>query len=160
MNNTATPTAPGHWPFYHQAVVDIRLGNRTLRVTPCPSGTATGSFPEPSGRTIHVITACNPGGSTAPAEDNDRAQGMLTDELVRRHVSWWPATGGDAAGVHVEQSAAVVGMSDTEAREVGRRFGQDAVFAWTLNSWRLLSCSSEATSVYGWRTTTQWRIGE
>ena len=158
MNNTVTPTAPRQWPFYQQAVVDIRLGNnRTLRVSPAPRGTTTGSFPEPSGRTIHVITAFNPGGRTAPAEENDRAQSMLTDELVRRHVTWWRATGGDAAGVHVEQSAAVVGMSDTEAREVGRRLGQDAVFAWTPNSWRLLSCSSEATSVQGWRTTAQQR---
>ncbi|SNT57558.1 Protein of unknown function [Streptosporangium subroseum] len=147
--------AVDQWTLYRQAVVDVQLADRTLRVTPSPWDMTTGFFPESSGRTIHVITAFNPGGRTVPAEDNYRAQGVLLDEIDRRGVAWWPAAGGDAHGVHVEKSAAVVGLSEAAACELGRRFGQDAIFAWTPGSWRLLSCSSDDSAVYGWRTTTK-----
>ncbi|MEU9480173.1 DUF3293 domain-containing protein [Streptomyces sp. NPDC048191] len=41
------------------------------------------------------------------------------------------AAGGDACGTHREESVAVIGLSDAAARELGRLFGQDAIFAWT-----------------------------
>ncbi|MCW2870168.1 DUF3293 domain-containing protein [Actinacidiphila oryziradicis] len=157
MHAAVAPTAPEQWTLYQQAVVDIQLADHALRVTPGPRGTAKGLFPESSGRTIHVITAFNPRGRTAPAEDNDRAQRLLLDEIDRRTLTWWPAAGGDAHGVHVERSAAVVGLSDAAARELGRCFGQDAIFAWTPDSWRLLSCAGDDVAVYGWRTTTTTR---
>ncbi|MFH9983923.1 DUF3293 domain-containing protein [Streptomyces sp. NPDC017179] len=97
-----------------------------------------------------MITAWNPRGRTASAEDNARAQDVLLDEIRRRGLTWWPAEGGDACGTHREESVAVVGLSDTTARELGRRFGQDAIFAWTPGAWRVLACDSETAAVSGW----------
>jgi hypothetical protein len=159
MHDGVTLGEPEQWANYQQAVVDIQLADRTLRVTPDPQGTTTGSFPEPSGRTIHVVTGFNPGGRTVLTEDNDRAQAVLLDEIGSRALAWWLAAGGDTHGVHIEKSVAVVGLSDAAASELGRRFGQDAVFAWTPDSWRLLSCTGDDSVVSGWRTAT-WRPQE
>ncbi|MFB6955792.1 DUF3293 domain-containing protein [Streptomyces sp. NPDC056309] len=143
--------SPRNWDLYRTAVADIRFEDRTVRVEPRPRGTAEGLFLEPAGSaTVHVITAWNPRGRTASAEDNARAQGLLLDEIRRRGLTWWPAEGGDACGTHREESIAVVGLSDTTARELGHRFGQDAIFAWTPDAWRVLACDSEAAAVSGW----------
>jgi hypothetical protein len=91
-------------------------------------------FPEPLGpagtAALQVVTACDLNGRPALAEDHARAQARLLDELDRRGLAWWPAAGGDAHGTHIEQSVAIAGLSDSTARELGRCFGQDAVFAW------------------------------
>ncbi|TWV56868.1 hypothetical protein FRZ03_03245 [Streptomyces misionensis] len=58
--------------------------------------------------------------------------------------------GGDLGGTHREESVAVTGLDDAAAREPGRRFGQDAVFAWTPGAWRVLACDTDAMSVSGW----------
>lgn len=153
MHAFATPIAAQQWAHYQRAVVDIRFGNHTLRIVPSPLGAGGGFFPERSHRTIHVITAFNPGGRTVPVEKNERYHNVLLDDLNRRSVTWWPAAGGDPDGVHIEKSAAVVGLSEAEARELGRSLGQDAVFAWTPSTWRLLSCVDSRVDECGWRIT-------
>ncbi|MFJ3716996.1 DUF3293 domain-containing protein [Streptomyces sp. NPDC090057] len=143
--------APRNWIHYETAVVDIRFPDRTVHVEPRPSGTAEGAFPAAAdGATIHVITAWNPLGRTASDRDNGRAQSRLLDELRRRGLPWWPAVGGDAGGAHREESVALVGLSDHAARDLGRRFDQDAIFAWTPRAWRLLACGTDAAAVRGW----------
>ncbi|MEU2620833.1 DUF3293 domain-containing protein [Streptomyces sp. NPDC007157] len=145
------PDTPQNWELYRLAVVDIHFHDRTVRVEPRSPGTAEGAFPEPAGdATLHVITAWNPRGRTASAEYSTRAHGLLLDELDRQRLTWWPATGGDACGTHVEESVAVVGLSDGAARELGRRFGQDAIFSWTPDAWRVSACDSNTVAMSGW----------
>jgi hypothetical protein len=142
---------PDQWGAYLQAAVDIQMGGRTLRVLPDEVGQVSGDFPEPSGRTIHVITAANPYGRPASDEDNDRTHRALLRELRLLNVDLtFPAVGGDPDGTHSERSVAVVGLSDAKAVEIGRRFEQDAVFAWTPLSLNLLSCVSDVEAVRGW----------
>ncbi|MFI8857503.1 DUF3293 domain-containing protein [Streptomyces prasinus] len=143
---------PLNWDLYRAAVVDIRFGDRAVRVSPRPRGTVGGFFPVPAGggATVHVITAWNPRGRTASNDANARAQHLLLNEVRLRGLTWWPAEGGDACGTHREESVAVVGLSDTAARDLGRRFGQDAVFAWTPDAWRVLACDTGAVAVSGW----------
>ncbi|WP_330460368.1 DUF3293 domain-containing protein [Streptomyces sp. NBC_00820] len=149
-----TPLTPPHWDLYRHAVVDIRFPDLSVRVEPRPRGTALGHFPEPAGTAaVHVVTAWNPRGLTAPDADNARAQGLLLDEVRRRGLTWWAAVGGDAPGTHREESVAVTGLSDAEARALGYRFGQDAVFAWSADAWRVLACDSDASDVNGWAVT-------
>ncbi|MFG2425930.1 DUF3293 domain-containing protein [Streptomyces sp. NPDC048448] len=88
-----------------------------------------------------------------PRREDERDHNVLLDDLNRRSVTWWPAAGGDPDGVHIEKSAAVVGLSEAEARELGRSLGQDAVFAWTPSTWRLLSCVDSRVDECGWRIT-------
>ncbi|MFD5520402.1 DUF3293 domain-containing protein [Streptomyces sp. NPDC127066] len=142
---------PLNWEHYRHAVVDIHFSGRTVRVEPRSPGTAEGSLPEPAGdAALHVVTAWNPRGRTCSAEYNARAHGLLLDELDRRRLTWWPAVGGDASGTHIEESVAVVGMSDEAARELGLRFGQDAIFTWTPDAWRVSACDSETAAESGW----------
>ncbi|MEU5594944.1 DUF3293 domain-containing protein [Streptomyces sp. NPDC020298] len=141
------------WTHYQQAVVDIELPEGTVRVAPAPRGVTVGSFPAPDGETIHVVTAHNPRGRLASRPDNDRAHREMLGLLRRRELRWWPAVGGDADSRHTEVSAAIVGLSDHQARALGRQFGQDAVFAWSTTTWRLLSCSGpEEVLTRGWQS--------
>ncbi|WP_445279043.1 DUF3293 domain-containing protein [Streptomyces sp. DSM 118148] len=151
MHAVDSAVTPGNWDHYRSAVVDVRFPDRTVHVEPRPAGTAGGFFPEAAGGgAVHVITAWNPYGRTAPADANARAQTLLLDEVRRRGLAWWSAVGGDAGGTHREESVAVVGLSDAAARDLGRRFGQDAVFAWTPGAWRVLACGTDAVAVSGW----------
>ena len=155
MHTSALPIPAEQWALYQQAVVDIHFATRTQRVAPCAPGTTRGLFPVRSRETIHVLTAFNPAGRTVSPEDNERAHNVLLRELNRRSVTWWRATGGDPYGTHTEKSAAVIGLTEADAREIGQRFGQDAVFAWTPRTWRLLSCVSDQVQESGWRTSEQ-----
>ncbi|MER6269097.1 DUF3293 domain-containing protein [Streptomyces sp900105755] len=151
MHAIDTAVTPRNWNLYRSAVVEIRFQDRILRVEPRSPGTAEGSFPEMAGGgTVHVITAWNPRGRTASPDANARAHRLLLAEIRRRGLTWWAAEGGDALGTHREESVAVAGLSDTGARDLGRRFGQDAVFAWTPGAWRVLACDSDAAAVSGW----------
>ncbi|MFI1832282.1 DUF3293 domain-containing protein [Streptomyces olivaceoviridis] len=140
------------WALYQQAVVDVELPGGPVRVTPAPPGVAVGRFPVPHGETIHVVTAHNPRGTHASRQHNHRAHQRLLGLLRQRGLAWWPAVGGDPDGRHTEVSVAIVGLSDDEARALGREFGQDAVFAWSAPAWRLLACfgAGEALTL-GWR---------
>ncbi|WP_328561014.1 DUF3293 domain-containing protein [Streptomyces coelicoflavus] len=138
---------------YQRAVVDIALPAHTVRVTQASSGGGSGlSYPLNHVHPMHIITAFNPRGSSTPVRTNLRAQDELLRTLVLRGLHWWPAVGGDLVGTHAEISAAVIGMNDFQARGLGRRFGQDAVFAWSPTSWRLLDCADVVrdTVAAGW----------
>ncbi|MEU1708930.1 DUF3293 domain-containing protein [Streptomyces sp. NPDC005706] len=141
------------WPHYLTAVVDIAFATRSVRVVPgCPGGAPSLPYPLSAGRTIHIVTAFNPGGRAATTEANLRAQHTLLRAVGLPGLRWWPAVGFDPDGTHAEISVAVAGLSDAQARSLGRRFGQDAVFAWSPSSWRLLACEDAARDmvVTGW----------
>ncbi|MFK0112138.1 DUF3293 domain-containing protein [Streptomyces sp. NPDC091217] len=147
---------PAQWANYRRAVVDIAFPSHSIRITPDPSGGAPGRpYPLNSAHTIHIVTAFNPRGHNTTVQANLRAQHELLRNLGLRGLRWWPAVGGDVAGTHAEISAAVVGMDDTQARALGQRFGQDAVFAWSPTSWRLLGCAEAIhdTVAAGWHAT-------
>ncbi|MGY4982429.1 DUF3293 domain-containing protein [Streptomyces sp. 900105755] len=151
MHAIDASVTPRNWDLYRTAVVDIRFPDQTVRVEPRSSGTAEGSFPEPAGGgTVHVITAWNPRGRAASPDANARAHHLLLAEIRRRGLTWWSAEGGDAPGTHREESVAIVGLSDTAARDLGHCFGQDAIFAWTPGAWRVLACDTGAAAVSGW----------
>jgi hypothetical protein len=140
------------WLHYLRAVVDIAFPAHSIRVTRSLGGVSGVPYPLNGADTIHIVTAFNPGGHNATARANLRAQHALLHSIGLRGLQWWPAVGGDLSGTHAEISAAVVGMDDAQARALGRRFGQDAVFAWSSASWRLLACADRAHDavIAGW----------
>lgn len=145
---------PEQWAAYLRAGIRIDLGSRVVRVKPDDSGRTHGDFPKVLGRTIHIITAANPFGRVHADEDNARYHRELEQELQRYSLdARWSATGGDLDGTHTERSIAVVGLTDVQAREIGQRFSQDAIFAWTPRWLTLMSCVSHEVSVRGWRAT-------
>lgn len=94
---------------------------------------------------VHVLTAWNPGSSRPAREVNDSANAQLFSDLVACGLEPVRAVGADPDSEHVEESWAVVGWSDDEAREIGRRFGQVAVFRFEAGLQTVVACFEDWT---------------
>lgn len=74
------------------------------------------------------VTAYNPDGKTAPEEQNLRAQARLAEELDRHGLRILAGEGrADLGTWPPEPSMLILGMPETAARELGRRYGQAAI---------------------------------
>jgi hypothetical protein len=138
------------WSAYAAAVVRLETPDGVVWVNPAPVTQTRGEYLDPDGRTICVVTAHNPQGRTVSEKENSRAERRLERELKRRGWTWWPAAGGDPAWKHVEASAAVVGVEESEVAALGAEFGQDAIFVLTPASRRVVSCVGSRELSTGW----------
>jgi hypothetical protein len=75
-----------------------------------------------------VITASNPVGAAPDATADAGAHARLVEHVERLGGDHRPATGRARHGLHSEQGLAIWGLSAEEARALGRRFGQRAIF--------------------------------
>ena len=69
------------WQEYADTVLLLQTPLGDIRVRPGALGRTSGDFPDPDGRTIHVITAHNPRGQVADEETNRDAQAQLEAEV-------------------------------------------------------------------------------
>jgi hypothetical protein len=141
---------PGRWDAYLSAELRIETPAGAVLVSPMPLMQTTGEYPDPQGRTIAVITAHNPGGQTAGEEANAAAQRALEAELDRRGLAWWRADGADPAWTHVEESAAVPGLTLPDAIELGARFDQEAIFLLSKTALTVADCVTGKVAMTGW----------
>jgi Protein of unknown function (DUF3293) len=140
-----------HWDSYEAAIVEIVLGAGRIRLEPRPRGSVEGGFPFPENDSVFVVTAFNPRHATHLTAGQNRArQDDLEHELAGRGSQWLRAWGGNAEWTHVEDSAAILDMTERDALDLGWRFGQDAIFAWTAAAWTLLPCDDRPRTVMGW----------
>lgn len=91
----------------------------------------------------HVITAWNPGGQRLEAPDNTAADSQLRDHLDRRELEPVRVRGADPSSDHYEDGWLVHGLRDDEAREIGAKFGQVAVFRLANARQTVLACTDE-----------------
>ncbi|MGH3262237.1 MAG: DUF3293 domain-containing protein [Trebonia sp.] len=138
------------WAAYAGAVVRLETPDDVVWVSPASAGRTQGVYPDPLGRTICVVTAHNPLGRTVPEKENAAAERRLQCELERRGWAWWPAAGGDPAWTHVETSAAVIGIDETQVAALGAEFRQDAIFVFTPSDRRIVGCLQRRTVASGW----------
>ena len=99
---------------------------------------------------VHVLTAWNPGDERPSREENDDANEKLRIELVSRGLNPCRAVGADPDSEHAEESWAVHGLSDDEARALGTAFGQVAVFRLTATGQAVLACSEDWVASRSW----------
>jgi len=92
---------------------------------------------------LHVITAFNPFSERRPPEANQAANRELERILVQGGRTHRPAVNRAPDGDWEEPGFAVEGLSREEARELGRRFGQHAVFEIQGNQLRVVACFEE-----------------
>lgn len=85
--------------------------------------------------------------------ENERRQQLLESEMRAQSLRWWPAWGGDRTFGLVERSAAVLGLTPNETILLTRRWGQDAVFAWTATEWAVLPIADRDPIVSSCRMT-------
>lgn len=45
---------------------------------------------------------------------------------------------------------ATIGLTDAQAVDLGRKYGQLAIFRWTSDSWSLLDCADGSSFSYAW----------
>jgi hypothetical protein len=141
---------PGAWETFLTAELSIEAPDGAVRVFPAPPLQASGGYPDAEGRAIAVITACNPGGVVVGDAENERAQRALEDDLARMGVPFWHAAGADPDWTHVEPSVAVPGLSETDALELGARYGQAAIFVLTPVSRKVIDCATGRRTMTGW----------
>lgn len=141
---------PDRWSAYAGALLRIEAPGGVLWMRPAPVTWTRGTYPDPEGRVICVITAHNPGGQTVSEGENARQQRRLERELTRRGWTWWRAAGGDPSWEHVEASAAVVGVGEAEVVTLGAKFGQDAIFVLTPAGRRIVGCLTARELSTGW----------
>lgn len=148
MTDGAQP-AQQTWAEFVRARVRIALPTGELEVGPTLPGMqpSDARFPtEFARRPVHVITAWNPGGTAADDAANRAAQAALLTHLTvlvgEGHVELWPAVGFDPLHDWHEQSVAVAGLGRDAACEIGRRYGQAAIFEWTdePDGFRVVAC--------------------
>lgn len=92
---------------------------------------------------VHVITAWNPGDERPTHEQNNAANRALHDLLTGRGLHPRRAVGADPDSDHSEESWAVVGLDDHEARAIGASFGQVAVFRIADGMQTVLACTED-----------------
>lgn len=137
---------------YQQTLVRIELSGGELEVTTAGLGTTQG--PRPFDHTVYVITAWNPGSAETPDEVNRAAHQELVDWLAEQGHEYWPSVGTAPDGTWREEGVAVVGLGRLTALEVGRRFGQLAVFEWDGVGFRIVFCADGVVVNGGW--TSRW----
>ncbi|MFM8858270.1 MAG: DUF3293 domain-containing protein [Actinomycetota bacterium] len=90
--------------------------------------------------TIHVISAGNPG-FLDTAENNERRHTYMEHRLRDMGVEPFSAIGASPDGKWQEASWAVTGMTRQQACELGREFGQVAVFEIDFQRIHLVRCA-------------------
>jgi hypothetical protein len=60
------------------------------------------------------------------------------------------AIGVDPATGRHEEGVAVRGVPEAEVLELGVRYGQDAIFAWTPAEWVIVACRGGRRQASGW----------
>jgi len=142
------------WAAYADTVVEIVRGGEgdMLTVRPAPAG-QIGEWPWPDDEPVVVLTAWDPGAERPGIAENRRRQEELDSLLRPLARELCHAVGEDPASGHREEGVAVLGVPEDEARTVGARFGQDAVFVWTRQEWAIVSCATERRLSLGWTVT-------
>lgn len=135
------------WRYYEKTAVRFDVPGKSGRVVPVRGVKGDGE-PLPLGP-LHVVTAIQPDGDPRGADSAVRLA-VLDRELHAMEVRSVRAVGSSFDGDHAEESRAVFGLSDNQARELGLRYGQVAVFAWSGPRWSLLSCATDRQTHRGW----------
>lgn len=93
--------------------------------------------------TVHVITAWNPGDERPTRDQNNTANQHLHQVLVDQGLNPCHAIGADPNSEHHEESWAVTGLNDQQAKAVGAAFGQVAVFRISDGTQTVLACTGD-----------------
>ncbi len=146
------------WASYARTlVVIVRPDVANLVVEAAPPG-ETGAWPWATEDAVHILTAWDPGDARPAAVDNRRNQAALEAELRSSSSGPGPDASWDAVGVdpvsgHREEGVAVRGLTLDAVLRLGARYGQDAVFEWTPQSWAVVACDTDRRCDFGWELT-------
>ncbi|WP_071289517.1 DUF3293 domain-containing protein [Mycolicibacterium llatzerense] len=133
--------------WHHYLATKVHFDAADCVGTVCPVD--DGAEVDPPLGPLHVINAIQPDTDPCSA-DNLARMAVLDHELKVAELKAIPAVGASLDDSYREQSRAIFGLTDEEARALGLRFGQVAVFAWAGPTWSLLACASERQHHRAW----------
>jgi hypothetical protein len=140
------------WFGYAITVVEIiRSDVGNLFVTAAPPG-EVGVWPWASASPVFILTAWDPGDERFDLPTNRARQSALDADLRPHARHTWSARGADHESGYRDEGVAVVGVDERKVLELGTRYGQDAVFAWTPTEWAIVSCDGTRRLSLGWRS--------
>jgi hypothetical protein len=138
------------WASYERTVVEIqRPEGGGFRVRSALDADEA-SWPWPDERPVHILTAWDPGPARPGREVNRVRQAALETDLGLLSVRLLAAFGVDAATGRREEGVAVCGLPEVEVLALGKRYDQDAVFAWTPTEWAVVACRGGRRLASGW----------
>ena len=136
------------WPHYLEPAV--YLDGAELKGTVRPVRERGEQYPTMG--SLHVLAAVQPWAE--PNSQDSRARTSVLIEMLKIDgIESIRAVGSSFDRNYQEESRAVFGLTDDEARELGRKFGQVAIFAWEGAEWSLLASVGEKQSRRPWRWT-------
>jgi hypothetical protein len=97
------------------------------------------------GLSIHVITAWNPGETRFDEDTNEARNQELLDQLRELDCTVFESVGTDPDSEYFEKSWAIVGLTRETAIDIGRQFGQLAVFHIDESRQTVVNCFDEYT---------------
>jgi hypothetical protein len=92
---------------------------------------------------IHVVTAWNPGDERPSGEINESRNEQLRLDITELGFDVLEALGSDPNSIHSEKSWAMIGLTDEVAIELGKKYGQVAVFRISETQQSVLGCLND-----------------
>jgi hypothetical protein len=132
------------WDGFAGAVVRIRLTTGAVVLTPRAEGVDAFPFDAP----VHIVTAHNPAGVETDEATNERRHRELGRRLASHLVV--PTVGSAPDGSMAEPGYAVLDVSLEGALEIGREFGQRAIYRWTADSLSIVGTDEPHLRHLGW----------
>jgi hypothetical protein len=100
---------------------------------------------------VYVVTAWNPGAQALSFAENSARHDAFVDDLDHNGVDHWAAAGYSEDRSWIELGLALPDVAEATVLELGRRFGQLALYRWTLGELAVLDCRDGiALATYGW----------
>lgn len=124
------------WSNYRQTIVQAEVTPGTVSHLNGPEATVPWPFPQP----VHVVSGWNPQGV---AFDGNYVNSQIAADVLQRGGRFVLCAGVSRDGNYSEPSLAIWGLSRDQAREIGRRANQDAIFEITTDELRIVSCYTD-----------------
>jgi len=133
------------WAGFAQAVVRLDLPGGEVVLTPTER-LRGGAFPfaDP----VHIVTAYNPAGLESDEAANRERHVALGHALAGRPLV--ASTGSGPDGSMPEPGYAILDTTLNEAIDLGRRFGQRAIYQWAPDWLDIVGVSEAARFRLGW----------
>lgn len=135
--------ADRRWDHYRSTEVVAELIPGELTTLHGPDGVDTWPFDGP----VWVITGWNPGGEILDEHTNAQANQQVAADITAHGGRYVHGVGRSAAGDHAEASLVAWGLTRADARRIGQRAGQDAIFELDATMVHLLACAGDRVEV-------------
>lgn len=138
------------WEAFSRAVVRIDLpeGSKILRPAGSSKRSASPNDAFPFDAPVHIVTAYNPNGIIADDEENRTAHARLTQAVSTMRC--YSTVGSAEDGSFAEPGVAIADIDLSTALDLGREFGQAAIYCWTSDALTIVGINQRVEHESAW----------